>query len=221
MRAQTPKLSESEIVTVRRRQHRAAVTRKKIVAAAADEFSEIGIEGATTRSIAERAGVPHSLVIYHFKTKLGAWQAVLEQAVAEFQNEFEEKIKELGFEDPVATLKESQAHFIRTLAQRPTLIWLISKEGGPESKRLEWFLEKYRDPAIRTSIELIKKAQACGRYIEGDPAQLHYCFVGAVTFAFAHPTEITRTTKTSPFDDAFVERQVDICRRMFFRETTD
>src|SRR5208283_4058743 len=82
-------LDEAEIVNVRRRQGRSAETRRKILEGALVEFATAGFEGATTRSIAQRAEVPHALVIYHFETKLGIWQAVVERALAEMHDQFE------------------------------------------------------------------------------------------------------------------------------------
>ena len=52
-------------------------TRERILAAALDLFSERSFEGASTRLIAERAGVPQPLLTYHFGNKKELWRAAV------------------------------------------------------------------------------------------------------------------------------------------------
>src|SRR5882724_1076484 len=104
---------EPEMVRVRRRQDRAALTRYDIMKAATAEFAAVGFDGATTRSIAARAKVQHSLVIYHFQTKLGIWQAVMKQALEAFDNAFRKRMEELKGSTDATRLHELQRMFIR------------------------------------------------------------------------------------------------------------
>lgn len=209
---------EVEIVNVRRRQERSAKTRQKIISAATTEFAFTGFDGASTRSIAERAKVQHGLVIYHFETKLGVWKAVMENALNHFHSEIKRFIEEVEGCDDVTRLRQFQKAFIRISATRPELNWLLSHEVREESSRLSWIIEKIAGRDIEEAIELIRKVQALGRYVEGDPAHLHYLFVGAATRVFMVSGEIKRTMKQSPFDEAFLERHIEMCERLFFRD---
>ena len=56
-------------------------TRERILRAALEAFSENGFEGATTREIATRAGVPLGLLQYHFGAKPKLWRAAVEGAI--------------------------------------------------------------------------------------------------------------------------------------------
>jgi AcrR family transcriptional regulator len=58
---------------------RGAQSRDKILAAARDILQQQGYSAATTRAVAERAGVQLSLVHYHFRGKRHLLAAVLEQ----------------------------------------------------------------------------------------------------------------------------------------------
>jgi len=58
---------------------RGSATRQKILEAARRTLLEGGTGGTSTRSVAERAGVPLSLVHYHFGSKHDLLAAVLEQ----------------------------------------------------------------------------------------------------------------------------------------------
>ena len=57
----------------RRTQRRSEEKRQRLVEAALHEFSRQGFDGASTRRIAARAGVPQSAVPYHFTTKEALW----------------------------------------------------------------------------------------------------------------------------------------------------
>lgn len=213
-------LRNAEIVSVRRRQVRSKETRQKILEAATAEFASAGFDGVTTRSIAARADVQHGLVIYHFESKLGVWRAVVESTVQDYQDSFMKRLKELEEEgaDVVTKLRELQRHFIWKVATQPELHWLMSHEVGEESKRVKWLVERYAGPVIDVGIDLIAKAQKLGRFVEGNPAHLHYLFVGAATRVFLLTAEIKRTLGEEPFEAAFVNRHVDLVARLFFRE---
>lgn len=52
-------------------------TRRQLLQAGLEIFSEVGFEAATTRSISARAGVNLALVNYHFGDKLGLYRQVM------------------------------------------------------------------------------------------------------------------------------------------------
>ena len=55
--------------------------RKAIIEAAEDEFVQKGYDGARILEIAERAGVGHPLLYYHFKTKKELFECVVQQKI--------------------------------------------------------------------------------------------------------------------------------------------
>lgn len=202
----------------RKRQDRSVQTRGRILSAATAEFVSAGFNGATSRSIAERADVPHGLVIYHFGTKLGVWRAVMEQAITDFHDALAAEAVRHGDGDAVAALRGRQRVFIRMSVSRPELNWLMSHEMGRDSERMSWLLEKIAGRDIDATIALIREVQSQGRYAAGDPAHLHFLFVGAASRVFLMPSEIDRAMGCSPFDDAFVERHIVLIQSLFFRD---
>ena len=58
-------------------------SRKRIVAAAESVFAERGFDAGTLRQVAAEAGVPLSLITYHFADKLGLYRAVFEARLPE------------------------------------------------------------------------------------------------------------------------------------------
>jgi AcrR family transcriptional regulator len=69
---------------VRKQQQRSIVTQQKLLDAAIDAFSENGFKGTSTRDIADRAGVHHPLITYHFKNKDQLWRAAADRIFREF-----------------------------------------------------------------------------------------------------------------------------------------
>ena len=63
------------------RRGKALATRRKIIRAAHDEFTQKGFHGATIASIAAQAGVASQTVYFVFHTKAGLMSAVVEDAV--------------------------------------------------------------------------------------------------------------------------------------------
>ena len=58
---------------------RGAVTREHILATATAMFGESGYRGASLRDIAARCGLTHPGLLYHFPTKAGLLEAVLQR----------------------------------------------------------------------------------------------------------------------------------------------
>lgn len=62
------------------RAERRAATAARILAAAQEEFGERGVDGATLRGIARRAGVDPSLVLQHYGSKQGLFELAVRPA---------------------------------------------------------------------------------------------------------------------------------------------
>jgi AcrR family transcriptional regulator len=208
---------KDEIVHVRRRQGRSMEKRNRILAAAAQEFAENGFDGATTRSIALRAGLRHALVIYHFETKIGLWQAVMHYVVNWYQEAFNSRLQGLAGVDDVTKLRLLQAEFIRIAAQHPELHWLMSHESRQGGDRLKWLIDNILRSSFEQFIELIASAQRTGNFIQGDPWHLHYIFLGAAARIFMLSYEVEALSGKSPFDSDFIEEHIRLCQEMFFR----
>jgi AcrR family transcriptional regulator len=207
-----------DMVNVRKRQARAIETRASIISAATEEFAALGFNGATTRSIATRAEVPHNSVVYHFETKLGVWQAVMQQALSWYQSAFEKRWEGLRGVNPVETLRLLQADFIRTAATHPELHWLMSHEAGQGSDRLEWLIHQLLENSFEKWRGLILAAQVAQCYVDGDPLHLHYLFIGAAGRIFMLSAEVEKVLKRDPFDPDFVDEHIRLVNNLFFRE---
>ncbi len=89
-------------------------TRMRILAAAAEVFGTRGFKAATTRQIAEAAGVNQAAINYHFKGKLGLYSEVLETLLKEG---FERFPADMGL-SPQAPAAERLEAFVRSFCRR-------------------------------------------------------------------------------------------------------
>ncbi len=211
-------LEAGALVNVRKRQARSAETRANILNAATQEFAELGFDGASTRSIAKRANVLHNLVIYHFETKVGIWQAVMRHAIGWYHQAFDDRLAGLRGVDPVTTLRLLQLDFVRMAADHPELHWLMSHEAGQRGERIEWIITNLLGSGFEKWRELIVAAQEAGAYVKGDPYHLHYLFLGAAGRIFMLSAEVEKVIGRNPFDPAFVEEHAEMVQQLFFRD---
>lgn len=199
-------------------QQRTLDTRRKILAAAVEEFAALGYEGASTRTIASEAGVKHTLVTYHFGGKEGLWRAAISSILIEYTESFQARLAGLRGVDAVTTLRLIQEEFIRFSAAKPQLHQIMAHVGQSPNPQLDWLIEQYLRHNFDGRAELIRQAQMAGRYAEGDPYHLEYVFIGAVTRIFMQSGEVEAIIGRSPFDPAFVDEHVRTCLSLFFRD---
>src|SRR3546814_17845154 len=82
--------------------------RERILAAALECFGAFGFEGTSTRAVAERADVTHTLVLYHFQSKDLLWIATMEAALAKYGGAVKENLDQAA----ERSAKDTLANFI-------------------------------------------------------------------------------------------------------------
>lgn len=180
--------------------------RSRILAAALEVFSTSGFEGASLRQIADRAGVMHQLVVYHFKTKEALWRAVITSILGENIARLGAWRRQLEAVGPAEALRTVVREFVRFTARRPEFHRIATFEGRADNGRIAWLLETYIRPYYAFSTSLIGAAQAVGAARPGDPGRLHYALIGLVTTSFVFAHEYRAMTGLEPFDPAEIER---------------
>jgi len=171
--------------------------RAKILAAALEEFSRFGVDGTTLRQIAERAGVQHQLIVYHFRTKDALWKAV----VSDICNAPQEELSAVGRANPAKQLRLLVSRFVSFTARQPQLHRMLTFEGRTDSERLRWWLKELSSRFYAVSTRLIREAQNVGAARAGHPGRLHCAMIGIVTTSFTFEYEYRALTKLDPFGD--------------------
>lgn len=183
--------------------------RERIIGEARHRFASSGFEGASTRQIAQDAGVAQSLLLYHFGSKEVLWKAMMDDTFYRAGQVAAEAAR--GFEQ--ATVKEllliAVRAFIQMCNEMPDLHRLMTIEGRSKSTRLIWLADKHLKPTFTRSVALIEEAQQQGIVKPGDPALIHYGIIAIAGMAYAFAPEISLMTGRSRNPDPTeVERLV-------------
>jgi TetR/AcrR family transcriptional regulator len=194
----------------------ADATRERILAAALDLFSERSFEGASTRLIAEKAGVQQPLLTYHFGTKEELWRAAVGQLFVDLARSLTERVAGLrGVEDETAA-KLVVADFVRFSATHPQLHRIIMQECKSEGDRLAWLVAQHIRPLYEGAVALLEPLKAAGKVRDVPSAHLYYLLTGAAATIFVLAPECRLLTGVDPLDPSEVERHVDAVISMLF-----
>jgi AcrR family transcriptional regulator len=202
----------------RRPQQRSLDTREKLVDAALEVFAARGFDGATTRAIAERAGVALAALPYHFETKEALWRAAAERIFGLLHAHFEAHSGAAARAGaaPEAQLREMLREFVRFAARHPELHRFMLQEGTGASPRLAWLIEKHVRPRFELLRDLLARAQRQGLAPKGRPEHLFYAVIGAASMPYAVAPEFRRLTGDDPSDASLVEAHVEFLFQLFF-----
>jgi AcrR family transcriptional regulator len=125
----------------------------RIIAAAREEFSRRGFEGARVDQIARRAGVNKQLLFYYFHSKRGLFGAVLTRGAAELEQALTET--PVSGERPLERLRATLEAQFAFLAGHPDLVTLLTQAGRTEARPFA--------PAIKRLVVLLAEGQGRGQ----------------------------------------------------------
>ncbi len=158
---------------VRKQQQRSVVTQQKLLDAATQAFSENGFKGTSTRDIADRAGVHHPLITYHFKNKSRLWRAAADRIFREFNISLLKAMAEVPEMDPKARAETFIRTYVRYAVSQPALHKIILQESSHPSDRLDWLVETHLKPLYEMVVGQLTKLQALGVSPPGNPSLLY------------------------------------------------
>lgn len=185
-------------------------SRERILRAALQAFSEKGFDGATTREIAERAGVNLGLIKYYFDTKEKLWREAVDRAFQNLAAAIELDDAEREGADEFLHTRRMIRHYVRFVAEQPELIRLMHDEGKRRGPRMRWLVDRYARPMYARVRARLESAQQRGLLpAHVDPLHFHYILVGAVGLIFHQAEECRRMTGVDPMDPDAVEAHAD------------
>jgi len=157
-------------------------SKASILEAARGEFALHGYS-ARLQDIAERAGLTHPTLLYHFKSKERLYAAVIEQAMLDWADMTSQvvAVAPLGF-DRVAALVRAGMEFFATHADFVVIWRREAIEGGG---RLEGAMAEHMRPFLERAIAFLEREMAAGRLREHDPSELMQIVYGAVSTYFS------------------------------------
>jgi TetR/AcrR family transcriptional regulator len=195
-------------------------TRNGILKAALDLFAERSFDGASTRVIAERAGVTQPLLNYHFAGKEELWRAAIGELLDHLRASVQERLAGLRGVDEITVAKLMVRHFVEFSAANPQLHRIIMQESKQPGPRLDWLVDTHVRPLYENAVALFDRLAARGDLVPVAPAHLYYLLTGAGATVFVMAPECERLTGVNPFDPEFVSAHADLVVDLLVRAVT-
>ena len=176
----------------------------RILEAARGEFAHHGFSAARLQDIAERAGIKHPTLLYHFGTKERLYAAVIEQAMLDWaaMTSLAVSAAPVGFER-VAALVNAGMEFFATHHDFVVIWRREAIEGGG---RLEDAMASHMRPFLDRAIAFLQREVAAGRLREHDPIELMQLVYGAVSTYFSDAGFRARLSGSDPMTPEARER---------------
>jgi len=194
----------------------ADATRDRIVAAAADLFSERSFDGATTREIATRAGVTQPLLNYHFRSKDELWRAAVDSLFDLLNKTMDERAAGLRGVDEVTSAKLRAREFITFSARTPQLHRIIMQESKADGPRMDYLVDHHVRPIYERTIAMFESLARKGAVPNIPATHLYYILTGAGPTMFVLAPECRRLSALDPSSEAVIEAHADaVCRLLF------
>ena len=154
----------------------------RILEAARIEFAQHGY-AARLQDIAERAGLTHPTLLYHFGSKEGLYAAVIEQAMLDWAAVTSRAVSDapVGF-DRVEALVSAAMEFFATHHDFVVIWRREAIEGGG---RLEDAMAEHMRPFLDRAVAFLEHEVEAGRLRPHDPFELMQLVYGAVSTYFS------------------------------------
>jgi AcrR family transcriptional regulator len=189
----------------RAEQQRSIETRAAILDASIAEFAERGFEGASIRAIADRLGLQHPLITYHYRSKDILWRAAAEHAFAQIRSEWDVSAPEGAELSPLARLRTEYATLFRYTVAFPEFHRFMRQESFVNNPRLKWVSQTVLAPLLGRLLPQIVEAQKLGLLPAVDPILFHYMMVSLTATLSGFGPEMQVTSGLSSEDPKVVE----------------
>lgn len=193
-----------------------ALARNRIALAAIELFGAYGYEGTSTRVIAKRIGIRHSLLLYHFKSKRDLWIAVLRAVIEDYRTRIQNNIGKASSRDPTVMLRIFIEQHVRFLADVPQIHLIMTMEGTQNSDRLKWIFEAELRDHERLMINLIRRCQTAGTVRKMDPARLYFAILGVCGQLFAIAPEFKLLSGKNLFSEDEIRKTIAFIGQLVF-----
>lgn len=198
------------------RARRGDEVRERILAAALECFGAFGFEGTSTRAVAERAEVTHTLVLYHYQSKDQLWIATMDAALTQYADTMKQRLEVRDGRSARDTLAGFIDQFVRMSARQPQIHRILTAEGNQATQRLEWIVENFIRWHFTAIRDLIRSGQVEGTVRQCDPARLYYLIIGAGGTPFTLSTEYKAMTGRDVYSEVEILRNIAFIYEIVF-----
>jgi AcrR family transcriptional regulator len=188
---------------------RGSDVRARVLQASLECFGAFGFAGTSTRAVADRAGVSHPLLLYHFQSKEQLWLSTMGDVIVRYKAALHARLETIHQDDAVGALRAFVTNFVEFSAQTPQLHRIMTQQSTQGSDRIRWLLDTHLRDSFKEICALIRRAQQAGTVRPGDPARLYYAVIGLGGTLFSVSTEYELLTRR----DVFAKREVELTIR--------
>lgn len=191
--------------------------RERILQAALECFGAFGFAGTSTRAVADRAGISHPLLIYHFQSKEQLWRSTMDDVIGRYREALEKRLQAVDPADAKAALQAFIENFVEFSARMPQLHRIMTQQSTQGSDRIEWLVGDGLRDSFDQICGLIRRGQTAGVVRQGDPARLYYAVIGLGGTLFSVSTEFRLLTGRDVFSTAEVRDTISTIFEFLFR----
>lgn len=191
--------------------------RERVLHAALECFGAFGFEGTSTRAVAERAGLSHPLLLYHFDSKDQLWQSTMEDVLGRYQSALYARLGQVDVTDAGAGLRAFIENFVEFSAKVPQLHRIMTQESTQGSERIHWLIDAHMLDSFSQVCDMIRRGQASGTVRKGDPERLYYAVIGLGGTLFSVSTEFGLMTRRDVFSPSEVRKTIELIFDFLFR----
>jgi len=191
--------------------------RERVLHAALECFGAFGFEGTSTRAVAERAGLSHPLLLYHFDSKEQLWQSTMEDVLGRYQSALYARLALVDVTDAGAGLRAFIENFVEFSAKVPQLHRIMTQESTQGSERIHWLIDAHLLDSFSQVCDMIRRGQASGAVRNGEAERLYYAVIGLGGTLFSVSTEFGLLTRRDVFSPAEVRKTIELIFDFLFR----
>lgn len=201
-----------------KRTHRpsADATRERILDAALELFADRSYDGATTRQIAERAGVSQPSLNYHFRSKLELWEAAVDSLFADLGQVMGTRLDGLRGVDNRTRAELAVREFIEFSARRPQLHRIVMQESKSDSERMDWLVDRHIRSLYDGVVAQFEQLAADGEIPLIPAPFIYYLLTGAAPTIFVLAPECERLAGFDPRTPEAIQTHADAVVGLLF-----
>ncbi len=193
----------------------AEATRARIVTAAVEAFAQKGFEAASTRQIAQAAGLEQGLLTYHFATKDDLWRAAADRVFAVLRESVGGHVATLQDIEPAERGREAVRAYVRTMAANPEFFRFIVDQGNRSDARQRWLVDTHIKPAFE-AMKQLGILRALGAVRDDQLPHALFAILGAGSLIFAVPNNCRRLTGVDPRKPEAIEAHAHFVANLLF-----
>jgi AcrR family transcriptional regulator len=200
----------------RAEQERAVNTRRAILDAALAEFAEKGFDAASIRVIAERTGLQHPLITYHFRNKDILWRSAAEYAFEQIREEWDKLDETHAGMSSLDRLRAEYRTLFKYTVAFPEFHRFMRQECTTNNPRLKWVARTVVMPLIDRLLPQIAALQKEGVLAQMEPILFHYMMVSLTAMLAEFGPEMRVTGKLAADDPGVVTSYWRAVEQMVF-----